>query len=82
MAYLIALIFPLLACLVVNRPGQALLNFIFIIMCWFPSVIHAVLVVMSAEQERRHQESMRAMSQQNKALVKAIRGDDQPPPLP
>lgn len=53
MLYLLCLLMPPLAVILVGRPGSALLNLILTLFFWVPGVIHAILVVNDAKAEAR-----------------------------
>ncbi len=63
MLYLLAIVFPPLAVLLVGRPVQALLNCLLCLLLWVPGVIHAMVVVADAKAEKR-----------NRRLVTAVKG--------
>ncbi|MBD1380851.1 YqaE/Pmp3 family membrane protein [Metabacillus arenae] len=53
MMYLLAVVFPPLAVLLVGKPFQAILNFILTLIFWFPGAIHAILVVKDKKDDKR-----------------------------
>lgn len=53
MLYLIAIICPPLAVLLIGRPIQAVLNLVLTVLGWAPGVIHAILVVNEKKADRR-----------------------------
>jgi uncharacterized membrane protein YqaE (UPF0057 family) len=63
MIYLLAILLPPVAVLMVGKPGQALLNLVFTLFFWVPGIIHALLVVSAAQADKR-----------NQAVVDAIKG--------
>jgi uncharacterized membrane protein YqaE (UPF0057 family) len=63
MLYLLAILLPPVAVLMVGKPGQALLNLVLTLCFWVPGIIHALLVVNAAMADRR-----------NQAVVDAIKG--------
>jgi uncharacterized membrane protein YqaE (UPF0057 family) len=62
MIYLIAILFPPLAVLLVGKPIQALLNFCLCLLFYVPGLIHAILVINEKKADKR-----------NAKLVKAIK---------
>ncbi|HQY88371.1 MAG TPA: YqaE/Pmp3 family membrane protein [Tepidisphaeraceae bacterium] len=63
MLYLLAILLPPLAVLLVGKPFQALLNLILTLCFYVPGAIHAVLVVMDHKQK-----------QHTEAIIRATRG--------
>lgn len=61
MLYLIALLLPPVAVLLVGKPFQALLNLILTILLWLPGAIHACLVVHEHYNEKRAKRIIAAM---------------------
>lgn len=53
MLYLLAIVLPPLAVLLVGKPFQALLNLILTLFFWLPGAIHAVLVVHDKKADDR-----------------------------
>ena len=53
MLYLLAIICPPLAVLLVGKPFQALLNLGLCILLWVPGIIHAILVINEKKADRR-----------------------------
>lgn len=53
MLYILCIIFPPLAVLLVGKPIQALINFGLSLIFWFPGVIHAFLVVNEKKADKR-----------------------------
>jgi len=53
MLYLLAIVLPPLAVLLVGKPIQALLNLILTIFFWIPGAIHAILVVHDKKADQR-----------------------------
>jgi uncharacterized membrane protein YqaE (UPF0057 family) len=64
--YLIAILLPPVAVLLKGKPFQAVLNLLLTLCFWIPGVIHAILVVNDANEEKR-----------NKKLIRAIRRGQQ-----
>ena len=50
---LLAILFPPIAVLLKGKPIQALLNIVLCCLCWIPGIIHAVMVVNSANADKR-----------------------------
>ncbi|TDF96603.1 YqaE/Pmp3 family membrane protein [Paenibacillus piri] len=59
--YLLAIILPPVAVLFCGKPIQALLNFILTCFFWVPGIIHAVLVVNEAKNNKRMEQLARNM---------------------
>jgi uncharacterized membrane protein YqaE (UPF0057 family) len=53
MLYLLAIIFPPLAVLLVGKPIQALINVVLTALFWIPGMIHAILVVNEKKADKR-----------------------------
>jgi uncharacterized membrane protein YqaE (UPF0057 family) len=53
MLYLLAILLPPVAVLLVGKPFQAILNIVLTLCFWVPGIIHAVLVVLDHKQEKR-----------------------------
>lgn len=53
MMYLLAILCPPLAVLIVGKPVQAFLNLILTILLWLPGAIHAILVVNEKKADER-----------------------------
>jgi uncharacterized membrane protein YqaE (UPF0057 family) len=53
MLYILCIIFPPLAVLLVGKPIQALINLVLSLIFWFPGVIHAFLVVNEKKADKR-----------------------------
>lgn len=53
MLYLLSIIFPPLAVLLVGKPFQAFINLILTCIFWIPGVIHAILVVNEKKADKR-----------------------------
>ncbi|WP_096435313.1 YqaE/Pmp3 family membrane protein [Alteribacter populi] len=51
--YLLAVLIPPLAVLLVGRPFQAILNLILTLILWLPGAIHACFIVADHKQEKR-----------------------------
>lgn len=61
MLYVLAVLVPPLAVLLVGKPFQALINFGLCFLLWVPAVIHAIAVVSEAKADRRNEKLARAM---------------------
>jgi uncharacterized membrane protein YqaE (UPF0057 family) len=61
-----AFILPPVAVLLAGRPGQALLNIGLTLMAWVPGIVHALMVISDAKQDRR-------LKKQRKANKKMMR---------
>lgn len=53
MLYLLAILLPPVAVLMVGKPIQALINFFLTLFLWVPGAIHAVLVVNEKKADKR-----------------------------
>ena len=53
MMYLLAIVVPPLAVLLIGRPIQAVLNLILTLLFWLPGAIHALFVVHEKKADRR-----------------------------
>ena len=53
MLYLIAILLPPVAVLLIGKPIQAIINFILTIFFWFPGALHAILVVKKYKEDQR-----------------------------
>lgn len=62
MRYLLCFLFPPLAVALVGRPLTALLNLLLTLCLVLPGVIHALIVVHSDNAERRHAETLAAIT--------------------
>jgi uncharacterized membrane protein YqaE (UPF0057 family) len=61
MLYLIAILFPPAAVLLVGKPVQALLNFVLTMALYFPGLIHAILVVSNFKADQRNERLVREL---------------------
>lgn len=68
MRYLIAILLPPLAVLLCGKPIQFVLNLVLTLLCWFPGVIHAILVVSSHLADNRTNRVTAAINHQTNAL--------------
>ncbi|MDQ0217769.1 uncharacterized membrane protein YqaE (UPF0057 family) [Peribacillus cavernae] len=66
MMYLIAIIFPPLAVLLVGRPFQAVLNLILTLIFYVPGLIHAILVVHDKKADKRMKKQADLVSKSNR----------------
>lgn len=62
MLYLIAILLPPLAVLLVGRPIQAVLNLILCLFFYVPGMIHAILVVHDKKADRRAKRQARMIN--------------------
>jgi len=53
MMYLLAVVLPPVAVLLVGKPFQAILNLILTLFFWFPGALHAILVVSEDKADKR-----------------------------
>lgn len=53
MLYLLAILLPPVAVLMVGKPIQALINLVLTLFLWLPGAIHAVLVVNEKKADKR-----------------------------
>lgn len=63
MRYFLAIVLPPLAVFLCGKPVQGLLNIILTICGWIPGVIHALFVVNSHLADKRNQELIDAIEQ-------------------
>jgi uncharacterized membrane protein YqaE (UPF0057 family) len=61
MLYLIALLLPPVAVLLVGKPFQALLNLFLTLLLWLPGAVHACLVVHEHYNDKRAKRIIEAM---------------------
>lgn len=61
MLYLVALLLPPVAVLLVGKPFQALLNLILTLLLWLPGAVHACLVVHEHYNDKRAKQIIKAM---------------------
>ncbi len=66
MIYLVAVIFPPLAVLLVGKPVQAILNLVLTILFYFPGLIHAILVINAHNADKRNDKLIKAMEKNAK----------------
>ena len=69
MKYLLSIIFPPAALLMIGKPGQAILNLFFCFMFWLPGVIHALMTISADERKR-----------ETDRLIRAMKGEAEPVP--
>jgi uncharacterized membrane protein YqaE (UPF0057 family) len=62
MKYLLCFILPPVAVLLTGRPFTAVLNFLFTLCFWLPGIVHALIIVSHENKERRHAETIAAMT--------------------
>ena len=63
MLYLVAIILPPLAVLLVGKPFQAIINLILTLLFYVPGLIHALLVVNNHYADKRTERIVREMRQ-------------------
>lgn len=63
MLYLLAIIAPPIALLLVGKPIQALLSIFLCFLLWIPAVVHALFVVNSVKADRRNEKLINALRQ-------------------
>jgi uncharacterized membrane protein YqaE (UPF0057 family) len=66
--YLLAIVLPPVAVLLTGKPVQALLNVLLTLCFWVPGVIHAMLVVGSAQADKRTRQIVKS----NERLAESI----------
>ena len=66
MLYLLCIIFPPLAVLLVGKPIQALLNLVLCCFFWIPGIIHALLVVSEKKADNRAKRQAKMIAEHNK----------------
>jgi uncharacterized membrane protein YqaE (UPF0057 family) len=64
MLYLLAIVLPPVAVLLVGRPFQALINLILTCFFWLPGAIHAILVVNEKKADKRMKKQVRLMAKE------------------
>jgi len=62
MLYLLAVVLPPVAVLLVGKPIQALLNLILTLFFWLPGAIHAILVVNDKKADQRMKKQAKLIS--------------------
>lgn len=67
MLYLLAIILPPVAVLLVGRPFQALLNLLLTICFYVPGLIHALLVVNEKKADRRMKKQVKLQQKYSKS---------------
>jgi uncharacterized membrane protein YqaE (UPF0057 family) len=61
MLYLLAIVLPPLAVLLVGKPVQAVLNVLLCCLLWIPGAVHAIMVVSESKANKRHKEMVKAL---------------------
>ena len=61
MMYLLAILLPPIAVLLVGRPMLALLNLVLSCFLYVPGIVHALFMVHSKKSDKRHKELLSAM---------------------
>lgn len=67
MMYLLAIVLPPVAVLLVGKPVQALLNFVLTLFFWIPGAIHAILVVNEKKANKRMKEQAKLQAKYNQS---------------
>lgn len=70
MMYLLAIVLPPVAVLLIGRPVPALLNLVLTFFFWFPGAIHAILLVNEKKADRRMKRQVRLQYKMNKGKRK------------
>ena len=63
--YLLCVVFPPLALLLIGKPFQAMFNFLLCLAFWIPGVIHALMAVNEYKKDKQFEKYF-AMSNANK----------------
>jgi uncharacterized membrane protein YqaE (UPF0057 family) len=63
MIYLLCVLFPPLAVLLVGKPFQAFINLLLCFLLWIPAIIHSIAIVNDKKQNKR-------MKKQTKQILK------------
>lgn len=58
----LAIFFPPLAVLIKGKPISALLNCFLCLFGWLPGIIHAIMIVSKVNNDRKHEETLRAIN--------------------
>ncbi|MDH5528082.1 MAG: YqaE/Pmp3 family membrane protein [Nitrospirota bacterium] len=66
MLYLVAILLPPLAVLLVGKPFQAILNLLLTLLFWLPGVVHAILLVNSYHADQRTERIVEAISKRDR----------------
>ncbi|RXZ02713.1 YqaE/Pmp3 family membrane protein [Fictibacillus sp. S7] len=66
MLYLLAIVLPPLAVLLIGRPFQAFINLILTLCFWLPGAIHAILLVKDKKDDRRMRKQAELIAKANK----------------
>lgn len=64
MLYLLAVILPPVAVLLVGKPFQALLNLVLTCFFWVPGAIHAILVVKDKKDDKRMEKQAKLIAKE------------------
>lgn len=62
MMYLLAILLPPVAVLLVGKPIQALLNLVLTLLLWLPGAVHAILVVKDKKDDDRMKKQAKLIS--------------------
>nr|WP_272942552.1 YqaE/Pmp3 family membrane protein [Catenovulum agarivorans] len=60
--YLLAILLPPVAVLLLGRPMLAVLNLVLCCFFYVPGIVHALFMVHSSKNDKRHKELMNAVS--------------------
>lgn len=66
MLYLLAILLPPLAVLLVGKPFQAILNLLLTLLFWLPGVVHAILLVNAHYADERTERIVEAISKRDR----------------
>lgn len=66
MMYLLAIVFPPLALLLMKKPFSAILNCVLLTCFWIPGIIHALIVVHMAYKDKRVEKIIGAIVKRGK----------------
>lgn len=66
MMYLLAIILPPVAVLLVGKPIQALINFVLCFFFWIPAVVHAILVVHDKKADKRAKKQAKIIAKESR----------------
>lgn len=82
MIYVLAFFLPPLALLCRGLYGHALLNLFLSLMCLFPGSLHAIVIIMRQDQERRHNQLVDLVLANGARTVTPLQPQYLPPPPP
>jgi uncharacterized membrane protein YqaE (UPF0057 family) len=66
MMYLLAILLPPVAVLLVGKPFQAIINLFLTMLLWVPGAIHAILVVSEKKADKRAERQARMIAEANR----------------